>query len=209
VTRASSGRPRPSAPAVALGLTLVAGCVAVLRQAGEARAVRAGLRPPTGPVGTPEPAGRTGPLARRVAAWVPARPSTPLGRAAAACWAAPLTAVGFAVALAGGRVPRRDTERDCWVAVGVGGPSRTVLGAVGAAANTIGRVVVVRGPGAGPALLDHEAVHVRQAERLGPLLPVAYAWLGARYGYADNPLERAARTGARRADALRRARAAG
>lgn len=200
---------RPTAIGAALALTLGAGGIAVLRQAREARSVRAGTRTAAGPDGAVAPARPPGPAARRIAAWVPAAPSSPVGRVAAACWSAPLSAVGVVVALAGGRVPRRDPERDCWVALDVGGPSRRVLGAVGAAANTIGRVVIVRGGGAGPTLLDHEAVHVRQAERLGPLLPVAYAWLGARYGYVDNPLEQAARAGARRAAAVRRARAAG
>jgi hypothetical protein len=48
------------------------------------------------------------------------------------------------------------------------------------------------------ALLDHEALHVRQAERLGPLLFPVYVWLNAVYGYRDHPLERGARLGARR-----------
>ena len=39
-------------------------------------------------------------------------------------------------------------------------------------------------------------MHVRQAERLGPLLPLLYAWFSARYGYRENPLERGARAGA-------------
>lgn len=202
-------RHRSTARGVALGLTALAGVVAALRQRREAREVRAGRRTPAGPDGDPEPTRRPGAVARRAGAWTPEPPRTPLGRAAAAAWAAPLTAVGFVVAFAGGAVPRRDRTRDCWVALGVGGPSRAALGAVGAAANTIGRVVIVRGTTASEALLDHEATHVRQAERLGPLLPLAYAWSGARYGYADNPLERSARAGARRAADLRRARAAG
>lgn len=208
----SRGRGRavaaPLLRAVAVA-TLAAGVVGTLRQARESRAVRAGLRPGTGPDGDPVPRRAPGTVAARLGDWVPPPPRTALGRAAAGLWAAPLTAVGVAVALAGGRTPRHDPERACWIATGVGGPSRAALGAVGAAANTIGRVVLVRGAIPGPALLDHEAVHVRQAERLGPLLPVAYAWLGARYGYADNPLERAARAGARRAATLRRDRGAG
>ena len=200
--------PRPTVAGAVLGLTVVAAAIATVRQRREAQDVRAGRRAPTGPDGDVTPARRQGPVARRTAAWTPAHPRTPLGRAAAACWSGPLTAVGFIVALAGGRVPRRDRVRGCWVARDVGGPSRTALGAVGSAANTIGRVVIVRGATAGDALLDHEAAHARQAERLGPLLPLAYAWFGARYGYADNPLERSARAGARRA-AVRRARAGG
>ncbi|MEX0705789.1 MAG: hypothetical protein WD041_04155, partial [Nitriliruptoraceae bacterium] len=51
------------------------------------------------------------------------------------------------------------------------------------------------------SLLAHEAVHVRQFERLGPLMVPVYLWLAARHGYRDHPLERAARLGARRATA--------
>lgn len=173
-----------------------AGLVGAWRQHREAR---------SGP-GATAPA--TGTDQRGLAVWVPTAPRTRAGQVAVMLWSAPLTALGFAVALAGGAVPRHDRERRCWVATGVRGPSRAVLGAVGAAANTIGRVVLVTGTAPGDVLLDHEAVHVRQAERLGPALPLAYAWLAARHGYAANPLERAARLGAGRAAAVRAARGA-
>lgn len=181
---------RPRAVTAMLGATLVAGAVAAVRQRREARG--SGGTAGDGPGG-------------RLATWVPSAPRTVAGRGLAAVWSAPLTAVGLAVALAGGRVPRYDAARRCWVATRVGGPSAVALGAVGAAANTIGRVVIVRGAAPSPALLDHEAAHVRQAERLGPLLPVAYAWAGAVHGYARNPFERAARLAARRAADLRTA----
>jgi hypothetical protein len=83
------------------------------------------------------------------------------------------------------------------VALGVGGPSGLALRSVGADANAIGAVVLCRQPDPPRFLLAHEVVHVRQAERLGPLLLVGYLWLAARYGYRDHPLERAARVGAR------------
>ncbi|MCC5950336.1 MAG: hypothetical protein JJT89_17930, partial [Nitriliruptoraceae bacterium] len=137
-----------------------------------------------------------GPLGERLARWVPPRPSTPLGRVVAAGWAAPLTAVGILVALAGGRLPHWDATRGCLIARGVGGPSRRALGSVGADANTIGQVVLCRQAQPGAPLLDHESVHVRQGERLGMLLPISYAWASARHGYRDNPFERAARQGA-------------
>jgi hypothetical protein len=73
---------------------------------------------------------------------------------------------------------------------------------VGAGANTVGQVVLCRSTMPSSALLDHEAVHVRQAERLGPLLVPAYLWLNAIRGYRDNPLEHAARLGARRSARL-------
>ncbi len=199
----SSGRAeaRPAArlTRAAVTATLLAGVIGVVRQRGEAREIRTGHRPPGGPDADPAPRRPVGPLAACLAAWVPARPISSAGRAMVAVWSAPLTALGIAAALVGGARPRRDRARGCWVATGVRGPSALALDGVGATANTIGRVVLVTGTTPSRALLDHEAVHVRQAERLGPFLPIAYAWLGARYGYADNPLERAARLGARRA----------
>jgi hypothetical protein len=117
----------------------------------------------------------------------------------AAVWAAPLTSIGFLMALAAGRRPRWSDEHRCWVVEGVRGPSGVALRTVGADANAIGQVVLSRSTISSRALLAHEAVHVRQAERLGPLLFPAYLWLAARYGYRDHPLERAARLGARRA----------
>src|SRR5690606_5392126 len=141
-------------------------------------------------------AGRQGPVAARIDAWDPPPPRTPAGRALTAAWAAPLTTVGGLLAALGGARARWDPRRGCWGATGVGGPSGVVLAALGLSANAIGQVVVVRGPRASDALLDHEVVHVRQAERLGPLLPLLYAWFSARYGYRENPLERGARAGA-------------
>lgn len=85
------------------------------------------------------------------------------------------------------------------IATGVGGPSGIALRLVGAGANTVGQVVLCRSDAPSAALLDHEAVHVRQGERLGPFLVPAYLWLNALHGYRDNPLEHAARRGARSA----------
>lgn len=186
--------------------TLLAGLVAAVRQRREAvGAARTGRGPERGPAGVDTAPADGGGLAARLATWTPAAPRTPAGRRLAALWAGPLTLVGAIVAVAGGGVPRYDAERDCWIATRVRGPSAAALATVGAAANTIGRVIVVRGGAPSAALLDHEAGHVRQAERLGPLLPVAYAWAGAVHGYAANPFERSARRAARRAAALRTA----
>lgn len=178
--------------------TIGAGLVGALRQRAEARAVARGELTRAATVVDDPPRRRYGPVAGRLAGWVPAPPRTPAGRALAWVWAAPLTAVGLAVAAVSGATPRWDPALACLVTRGVRGPSRVALTAVGAQANAIGHVVlsVVEEPS--PALLAHEAVHVRQAERLGPLLALLYLWLGARYGYRDHPLERAARRGARR-----------
>ncbi len=177
--------------------TLVAGAVGVVRQRSEADRVRRGELAPDGPDGDrlPERPHATG--AALLAGWIPAPPRTLLGQAAATVWSAPLTVVGFAVAVASGAAPRWDGTRRCFVATGVGGPSGAALRLVGAGANTIGQVVLCRSVEPSPALLDHEAVHVRQAERLGPFLVPAYLWLNALHGYRDNPLEHAARRGAR------------
>jgi hypothetical protein len=183
----------------AFSATAIAGVIGVLRQRREVRAVRRGELVPASAAADVAPRQPAGAVGERLASWVPPRPATPVGRAAAALWAAPLTLVGFGVAGASGRLPRWDASRACFVARGVGGASSRALQLVGADANTIGQVVLARQPDPPSALLDHEAVHVRQCERLGPLMIACYPWLSARYGYRDHPLERAARTGARRA----------
>ena len=182
-----------------LTATAVAGVIGVARQRREVRAVRRGELVPASAAADVAPRRPAGTLVERLAAWVPSRPDGVGGRVAAALWAAPLTLVGFGVALGSGRVPRWDVERGCFVARGVGGASSRALKLVGADANTIGQVVLARQTEPPASLLDHEAVHVRQCERLGPLMIVAYPWLSAGSGYRDHPLERAARRGARRA----------
>jgi hypothetical protein len=177
--------------------TLVAGIVGVLRQRGEVARVRRGeLLAATAAADLP-PAQAPGRLGALVATWRPERPRTALGRLAVAVWAAPLTAIGLALAGAAGRRPRWDERHGCFVVDGVRGPSALALRTVGADANTVGQVVLSRHVRTPEVLLAHEAVHVRQTERLGPLLLPTYLWLAARYGYRDHPLERAARAGAR------------
>ena len=178
--------------------TLGAGLVGVLRQRAESQAIRRGVLERATAASEVAPVARYGPLARRLAVWVPDPPATIPGRIAAGVWAGPLTAVGMAIAVVSGARPRWDPALRCFVTRGVRGPSAHALRAVGADANAIGQVVLSRGGEPQPVLLAHEAVHVRQAERLGPMLFVLYVWLGARYGYRDHPLERAARLGARR-----------
>lgn len=176
--------------------SLAAGIVGVVRQRREAVAVGRGelTRPSASAdiaLARPQPA-----WAQQLGDWVPQRPRTRLGRAAAAFWAAPLTAVGLLLAALSGARPRWEPDLGCFVVRGAGGPSRLALQAVGAHANTVGLVVISRRVDPDPVLLAHEAVHVRQSERLGPLIMPAYVWLAARFGYRDHPLERAARRGA-------------
>ena len=186
--------------------TLVTGAAVGIVAAGaarrlvEVRQTRRGGAAPLGPA-TRTVAPRQGPLAARVDGWDPAPPRSRAGRLAAAAWAAPMTTFGALLAAAGGARATWDARRGCWVATDVGGPSGMLLRALGLTANAIGQVVVVRTGRASDALLDDEVVHVRQAERLGPLLLPLYAWFSARYGYRENPLERGARRGASLADA--------
>ena len=184
---------------LAVAATLGAAAVGALRQRHEQAQVRRGERPPAAAASDLPPGHPPSLVTERLSAWLPARPRRPLGRALTTVWAGPLTAVGLLMAALGRGRCRWDRERGCWVVVGVRGPSGVALRAVGAHANAIGHVILSRHPEPPASLLDHEAVHVRQAERLGPLLFPVYVWLGARYGYRDHPLERAARAGARAA----------
>lgn len=182
---------------VAAFATLVAGLVGVARQRIEATKVARGELPRASAAADVAPAVAYGPLAVRLAEWVPAPPATPTARALAMAWASPLTIVGFGFAALSGRRPAWSPEHGCFVAEGIRGPSASALQLVGASANTVGHVVLSRQEPISPTLLAHEAVHVRQGERFGLLLFPLYVWLGARYGYRDHPLERAARRGAR------------
>ena len=108
-------------------------------------------------------------------------------------WASPVTAVGLVVGAASVTRPRL---RD---GVVLFAPARGVTGAVirrrGYAATGLGHVIVcVTEPT--PRLWAHELVHVRQAERFGPLMIPVYLVLLATRGYARHPLEMAARLGA-------------
>jgi hypothetical protein len=86
-----------------------------------------------------------------------------------------------------------DEERGILVASSVHAPARQLLAWSGAAAMTLGHVVLCKSDQPSARLLDHEAMHTRQAERLGPLLGPAYVVLTAWVGYRNNPFERAAR----------------
>lgn len=193
---------RPLLRALA-GLTLLAGVVGVVRHRREAVRVRRGQLPAATAAAVLAPARRAGPLGERLAGWIPAPPRGRAARLVAGLWAAPLTAPGMAIAVLSGAVPRWSPAHRCWIAVGIRGPSGLALRSVGADANAIGQVVLSRRADPPASLLVHEVVHVRQAERLGPLLLPSYLWLAARYGYRDHPLERAARSGAARQLATR------
>ena len=180
-----------------LWATLAAGLVGVTRQRLEFERIRRGTRPPvTATTRTVAPP-REGPLAARLAAWIPSAPRTAAGRLATTVWAAPVTAVGFAIGASTGARPRWDADHGVVVFEDGGGGAIHALRAVGAGANAVGQVVVSDRP-ITPVLLAHEVGHVRQAERLGVLLFPLYLWLWGRYGYRNHPLERSARAAARR-----------
>lgn len=183
---------------VALATAAVAalGAVAALRRLREARDERRGLLSRLGPDGPgQDPPDRLG---RVVAQWIPGRPRTAGQWALSMAWAAPATVAGLLLAIVGRGEIAWDGDVGAWVATGVGGPSAIALRAAGMGANTVGHVVVCLADAPSQRLLDHEAVHVRQFERLGPTMYPLYLWLSARHGYRNNPIEVAARRGAAR-----------
>lgn len=138
-------------------------------------------------------------LLRALADWEPAPPRGALAHVLVYAWAAPVTLVGLLVGAAAGVVPH--IREGVLLFGGARGLTGAVLRRRGFDATALGHVIVARStPSA--ALLAHELVHVRQAERFGPLFAPLYLGLLAVYGYARHPLERAARRAQRNADPL-------
>ena len=138
-------------------------------------------------------AGTTRRYAARLSTWVPPRLSRTGLRVAARIWAAPITLAGLAAGAASGVRPR---VRD---GVVLFAPARGVTGRLvgrrGFAATGLGHVIIsITEPT--PQLWAHELVHVRQAERLGPFMAPVYLGLLGVHGYANPPMELAARLGA-------------
>jgi hypothetical protein len=114
-------------------------------------------------------------------------------------WALPTTAVGlpFVVLapLTGGGVQVVDGVIEVY-----GGVARWFLKTVGfgAAAMTLGHVVLAQDRVTHDWTRSHERVHVRQVERWGPLFLPAYglaslvAWMRGKRAYWDNAFEREA-----------------
>jgi hypothetical protein len=202
-------RQRRSLPAatlrVAVAATLAAGAIGALRQRRERDRARAGTMTRAGAAASTLPPPSEDSLSRWLAGWTPEAPRSGPGRILAIAWASPLSMVGLALAATTGGTARWSAEHGCLVVEGAHGGSARFLRMVGAGANAIGHVVVSTYPTTPPVVLAHEAGHVRQAERLGPLLFPLYLWASARYGYRDNPIERGARAAARRWLDLRQA----
>jgi hypothetical protein len=117
-------------------------------------------------------------------------------------WAAPATLLGLAAVLlaaaTGGRVARRDGIIEAHGGLVARLLARGVPIARGAAAMTLGHVVLAQDEECLAFCRRHERVHVRQYERWGPfflpayvLAAVAAALRGGHY-YLDNAFERAA-----------------
>lgn len=129
-----------------------------------------------------------------LASWQPRPLTSLLGRSIAYAWASPLTAVGVLLGALSRTPPRvHDGVLIFADARGVGG---WMLRWRGFGAATMGHAILAAGHLDG-GLLKHELVHVRQAERWGPLFVPLYLAGLVRYGYRQNPLERAAYAGHR------------
>jgi hypothetical protein len=125
----------------------------------------------------------------RLATWAPAPPASRAGRVMGYLWAGPLTVAGLLIGVLSRTRPQvRDGVLLFSEARGVGG---RMLRWRGFAAATLGHTIITaREPST--RLLRHELVHVRQAERWGPLFVPLYLAGLLRYGYRRNPFERAA-----------------
>ena len=125
-------------------------------------------------------------------------------KAATYLWAGPTTAAGLAfvlpTVLTGGSARRVEGVLELHGGLCTWFLRRPVGWVLpgGAAAMTLGHVVLGRDPATLDQTRAHERVHVRQCERWGPLFLPAYglasliAWGRGRDAYRDNPFEREA-----------------
>ncbi|QDV33763.1 hypothetical protein [Tautonia plasticadhaerens] len=122
-----------------------------------------------------------------------------IGRVAAYAWASPTSIVGLTAGAltlcTGGRAQLRSGAIEFH-----GGFSDWFLRrCAGAAAMTLGHVIIGRDCGCLDGCRDHEQAHVRQVERWGPAFIPAYlvasgiAWARGEHYYLDNWFERDAR----------------
>lgn len=117
-------------------------------------------------------------------------------------WALPTTSIGLFVAflclITGGRARVVDGVLEVHGGFATFALRKLVLLKHGAAAMTLGHVVIGQDVLSLDHTRDHERVHVRQCERWGPffipayILTSAYLWLRGRDPYMDNPFEREA-----------------
>lgn len=156
-------------------------------------AMQSPAEPPTGDARVIPPLWEPAPLTA-LAGWRPEAPRGPVARALAYAWASPVTAAGLVLGLLSGSRPR--VRSGVLVFENAGGAAAALLRARGFQATALGHAVIATGE-PDDALLAHELVHVRHAERLGVFSALLYGALYPLYGYARHPMERAARTAAR------------
>lgn len=118
-------------------------------------------------------------------------------------WASPATAIGLGAACVALITRGKIQIVDGVLEVSGGAVAWLLSNCVpilgGAMAMTLGHVVIGQTEAALAVTRCHERVHVRQAERWGPLFIPAYLlagawqWLRGRDAYRDNPFERQAR----------------
>jgi hypothetical protein len=180
-----SGRPRrrPARQRRALAAGALVVAIAYVRVSRERRAAATAFG--DGRVQAWEP-----PAITRLASWVPDAPAGGGARLAAYLWAGPLTLAGLLVGLSTGVRPR--ARAGVLLFERARGPVAAYLRTRRFSACTLGHVIIALRD-VPPPLLAHELVHVRQGERLGPLLAPLYLALLVVYGYHRHPLERAAR----------------
>lgn len=126
-----------------------------------------------------------------------------LARVLSYVWALPTTTVGLCAASLAMMTRGEFRIVDGVLEVSGGAVQWLLLYAVplkgGASALTLGHVVLGLDRSALDRTRQHERVHVRQAERWGPLfipaylLAGAFQWFRGREAYHDNPFERSAR----------------
>ncbi|WP_336249996.1 hypothetical protein [Stomatohabitans albus] len=131
---------------------------------------------------------------RDLGAWVPREPSGP-SKLVAYLWAAPITLVGSTLGLLSGGKPVVTNGTVQWRAIG--GWFGNHLNRINVSAITFGHSQLYTEPEPPEDLIRHETVHTRQTERLGLAFGPLYWWCQLAFGYGRNPLEKAARRGAR------------
>ena len=129
-----------------------------------------------------------------------------MGELARFLWAAPTSALGIVLVVAGARRVRVQVVDGVLEAHGPALAwmlTHLVPLSGGATAVTLGHVVLARDAQSLDATRAHERVHVRQCERWGPFFIPPYfagsliATLRGRHYYFDNPFEREASSGSR------------
>lgn len=123
-------------------------------------------------------------------------------KALAYLWAGPTTVVGLAAAIAslasGGRAKIVNGVLEVHGGFATFALTKLTPLPGGAAAMTLGHVVIGINEATLASTRSHERIHVRQCERWGPLFIPAYLgasawlWLRKRDAYYDNPFEREA-----------------